>query len=542
MNGRWMFEAVGHVGGDLIEEALDAEKKTRVPRHIGRYVALAACLCLVIGAGVGLQKSGVFSPMTDNATSSGGMDGAMFGNGSTTGSGGDAGTGEPGGMDGADYDAAPSGQGGEFSSYSGPILPLTLGEENDSISAEREIAIDISDGADTAAVTDTYRLTNHSDEDQTVTLAYPFVSSLLDLAAPELTADSAPLDGTIRVGAFAGTFVGADLEDYETGTWNILNADSWEDYRDALSSGDYLSAALADDPALDIPVTLYTFSDEVVPDDQQSRAATVALVTTFDAEKTTVLTYNLNGYGYDDATGERNYNYFVREWDGDAGVRVLAVLGDDLTGYELRGYNDGSCSESVRNDAITATVTRSETTLGALLMQLCENQIARTDHLYGRETNATAQLLYRAVSGAMEDYGILSGGAVQRYDDGRLDDLISDALSVRRVLYVTDEVTIPAGGSVSVAAAMEKRGSFNFYDGGDADEMGLYGYDALTQAGSNLRFTAQCASLALEGGVGAIELVSQDFGFDPAGQRMTVPLDIAGEHYSLTVREQDTAR
>ncbi len=534
MNGRWLFEAVGHVGGDLVEEALDAEKKSRVPRHIGRYAALAACLCLVIGAGIGLSRSGVFSPgMADNATSSGGMDGASPGS-ANTGSSGDAGTGD---LDGADYDTAPSGQGGEFSSYSGPILPLTLGEENENITAEREIALDISGGADTAAVTDTYRLTNHSDEDQTVTIAYPFVSSLLDMTAPELTADSVSLDGTVRVGAFTGTFVGADLEDYETGTWNILNADSWEDYRDALSSGEYLAAALADDPALDIPVTLYTFSDEVVPDDQKSRAATVALVTTFDAEKTTVLTYNLNGYGYDESTGERNYNYFVREWDGDAGVRVLAVLGDDLAGYELRGYNDGSCSESVRNDAISATVTRSETTLGALLMQLCENQIARVDRLYSRETNATAQLLYRAVSEAMGSYGLLSGGIVQRYDDGRLDDLISDALSVRRVLYVTGEVTIPAGGSVSVAAAMEKPGSFNFYDGGDADEMGLYGYDALTQAGSNLRFTEQGASLALEGGVGAIELVSQDFGFDPAGHQMSVPLDIAGEHYSLTVRQ-----
>ena len=536
MNGRWLFEAVGHVGGDLIEEALDAEKKARVPRHVGRYLALAACVCLVIGAGFGLARSGIFSMgRTDSAASTGAAEPGAMPDGANTGSSAAASSDT---MDGADYEAATGGLGGEFSSYSGPILPLTLGEENENISAEREIALDISGGADTAAVTDTYRLTNHSGEDQTVTLAYPFVSSLLDMTAPTLTADSVSLDGTVRVGAFTGTFVGADLEDYETGTWNILNADSWEDYRDALSSGDYLAAALADDPALDIPVTLYTFSDAVVPDDQQNRAATVALFTSFDAEKTTVLTYNLNGYGYDESTGERNYNYFVREWDGDAGVRVLAVLGDDLTGYEIRGYNNGSCEESVRNNAITATVTRSETTLGALLMQLCENQIARVDRLYSRETNATAQLLYRAVSEAMEDYGFLSGGAVQRYDDGRLDDLISDALSVRRVLYVTGEVTVPAGGSVSVAAAMEKPGSFNFYCGDD-DETGLYGYDALTQAGSNLRFTAQSASLALEGGVGAIELVSQDFGFDPAEQRMSVPLDIAGEHHSLTVRGRE---
>ena len=536
MNGRWLFEAVGHVGGDLIEEALDAEKKSRVPRHIGRYLALAACVCLVIGAGFGLARSGIFSMgRTDSAASTGAAEPGDMPDGADTGSSAAASSDT---MDGAYYEAAAGGQGGEFSSYSGPILPLTLGEENENISAEREIALDISGGADTAAVTDTYRLMNHSGEDQTVTLAYPFVSSLLDMTAPTLTADSVSLDGTVRVGAFTGTFVGADLEDYETGTWNILNADSWEDYRDVLASGEYLSAALAPEPALDIPVTLYTFSDAVVPDDQQNRAATVALFTSFDAEKTTVLTYNLNGYGYDESTGERNYNYFVREWDGDAGVRVLAVLGDDLAGYEIRGYNNGSCEESVRNDAISATVTRSETTLGALLMQLCENQIARVDRLYSRETNATAQLLYRAVSEAMGSYGFLSGGAVQRYDDGRLDDIISDALSVRRVLYVTGEVTIPAGGSVSVAAAMEKPGSFNFYCGDD-DETDLYGYDALTQAGSNLRFTAQSASLALEGGVGAIELVSQDFGFDPAEQRMSVPLDIAGEHHSLTVRGRE---
>ena len=48
---------------------------------------------------------------------------------------------------------------------------------------------------------------------------------------------------------------------------------------------------------------------------------------------------------------------------------------------------------------------------------------------------------------ALEQYGLLSDKPVDRYDSGRLDELMDEVLSVDRVLYLKTEVTVPTGGS-----------------------------------------------------------------------------------------------
>lgn len=94
-------------------------------------------------------------------------------------------------------------------SYAGPILPMTLAEENDVLTADRSLTLDFpgfgeqeqtyrdDDGSlqtysafsPYLLVTDAYTLTNHSGQDETVTLRYPFVSSYSHLTsdAPVLT-------------------------------------------------------------------------------------------------------------------------------------------------------------------------------------------------------------------------------------------------------------------------------------------------------------------------------------------------------------------
>ena len=124
-----------------------------------------------------------------------------------------------------------------FMSYAGPIFPLTLGEGNDSITAERNITLDfapwerqwVSNEEEAAAlegvteaerqealeqynewftdggyyrsydhilVTDSYTLTNDSDTDQEVTIYYPFASILEELSKykPTLRLDGTELD------------------------------------------------------------------------------------------------------------------------------------------------------------------------------------------------------------------------------------------------------------------------------------------------------------------------------------------------------------
>ena len=64
-------------------------------------------------------------------------------------------------------------------------------------------------------------------------------------------------------------------------------------------------------------------------------------------------------------------------------------------------------------------------------------------------------LFRRAVGELMVQYGPVSEAVKDRYADGRLDDIISEAMSQERVLYLAVPVTVPAGGEVNNLFAVE---------------------------------------------------------------------------------------
>lgn len=146
------------------------------------------------------------------------------------------------------------------------------------------------------------------------------------------------------------------------GIW--LRPGSGRDYADLLADETYWTAALTERVSLDIPVTVYRFSDSPAPEGQ--RAATRAVTVTPGAD-TTILTYGFNGYG--ESEGLPQYSYFLRE--NRAVSPMLIVLGTDLQDYALAGYTDGGCEETL--DLGPCTVTRSETTLEAVLQELCQS-------------------------------------------------------------------------------------------------------------------------------------------------------------------------
>ena len=98
--------------------------------------------------------------------------------------------------------------------------------------------------------------------------------------------------------------------------------------------------------------------------------------------------------------------------------------------------------------------------------------------------------------------------------------------------WLAAEVTVPAGGSVHLTAAMKKAGSYDFYCA-DRGNQGLYGYDLVTALGSCLPCTEQWATLEDRG---FIEIVRQNFGFALEAGIRTVLLDMSGPHYYLEVR------
>lgn len=409
----------------------------------------------------------------------------------------------------------------DFMSCAGPVFPLTLEKAAPELSADREVLLDCAPYAEenTAAitVTDRYTLQNSSDEDCTVTVLYPFVSSLsdLNLLQPVLTADGVAVKSTLYPGAFPGWFGPASAEpELAEERWNIRHAESWTEYQ-TLLTGSYQADALAPKTLPEQTIYVYSFT---ASGETTANAATLAITVDADPEKTTILTYGINGYGQDEATGQPQYSYFTNEHRQS--LHLLAVLGQDLTGCAMQGYTDGSCEQGKELDTLEGTVTRTELPLAELLRQIAAAQLG---------ADASADEVKRLAAAAAElltQYGICSATPAERYSEGRLDDLLQDAETVQRVCYAAAEITIPAGGTVCVEAVFRKPHSFDFF--GFYNEL-VDGYGIMT-TGSALTLQNQTARLDTHG---LVAIYGQNFEFD--GQGNAVPLSAQTEYYYLNL-------
>lgn len=532
------------------------ERIARLPRKrrrpSGRRVWLPICACLavaVVGAGAWI-----------------GLHGGVGGNAGGSG----------------------HGEGSTFMIYDGPVLPLTLKEGNDAIAADREITLDFEPWVKTwwsneeeaasranltaekrqevleqynewypeggryewstdILVTDAYILTNTSDTDQTISLLYPFVSSLddLDAATPTLTAGGEALTTTLHAGAYTGGFEGAwggtIGGDPEAGSVNLDYPESWEAYRLLLSDGSYQRDALEDYPDLSgTPVVVYKFTDPWgEPEDDDAGIPNPSIRATFnlDYSRTTVLSYGFHAGSYDREKGFMGQGFSIRQ-PGERGygeqVCYLVVLGEDITGLTTQGYVTGGFD---RADTIESgvTVTRYEAELDDILREvfaLLRAENIRSENWPG---GSDYDMYYGLFCEHLLSYGLLSDSPAERYDTGWLAD--TDFAYVDRVFYLEAEVTVPAGGSVDISAVMRKAESYDPYCA-HTENQGVSGYDMTTRLGSSLSFTGQTARLLDHG---QIEIVRQNFGFDPASGVNRVDLDLAVEHYYLEVTRRSDA-
>lgn len=534
MSAEQIFRALGLIDESLIDEALPGQRRPfrwRLPA-----ACLAACLAVVLG--LGWLATGGFQGFGSSAPSGG--DGASGGSVMT---GSEGPSSDPGGgYSGID-------DGTVFMSYAGPVLPLTTAESCE-LTAIRTVTWDFAPGTSQdgspqqwgASVMDAYELTNPSDADVTVTALYPFAGNFQELSKlrPVVSVDGQPVETTLYAGAYSGGFqstFGAELPD----TMNLDTLDSWREYQALLESGDYLARALAEHPVVDVPVTVYQFTDFAAPHEKY-QAATQAVSFTIDENATQIFSYGFNGM---DSDGDfRRYSYFVP--DGrrrESDTKMLIVFGEDIGGYELQGYQNGGCSRGEEIEGVFCTVTRTETTFDAVLDQLCRAYAdVYTDGLAVDLSNpfdAVSFEMYRgAVSELLTQYGLLSGAPMDRYSEGRLDDILSETLSHDRVLYLAFPVTVPAGGSVRVDSRFWKEPSYDFQCSG-SENAGLQGFDMVTTLGSTLTFTRQFAALV---NINGVEIAGQNYGFelfdDPQSGRRAdvVELDLTMEHYYLEVR------
>lgn len=530
MKAQRLFQVLGLIDEDLIDEAWTYAPAARKPSRTRqapwlRGVAVAACCVLVCTFGFFYLVTGGFRGMGSYAETAAPE---------TAGDSADAGS-------ATSEEAESNSSGGSapnFLSYAGPVLPLTTLESDTGLTAERALTFDFTPGTDDdgsprqwgAQVTDHYVLTNPTEADVTVTALYPVTGSFASLGsmAPQLTVNGSPAEAILYGSSYAGTF--GDENDRDGSTHNLAGPYSWEDYAALVSDEGYLTDALGDGPDLSTPVIVYRFSDFSAPHETY-RAATQAVEFTIDESTTTILSYGFNGLSLDAQTGWRRYDYFVP--DGirkESNLKVLVVLGEDISSYTLQGYSNGACETAI--DGVTCTVTRQETTLEDVLQELCRTELAQyTDQTQWPELSQLPLELYvKAAAELLTEYGPLSDAPMDRYMDGRLDDLLNEALFMDRVLYLAVPVTIPAGGSTELSVTFWKEPSYDFAGSGTGRE-GLQDFGVLTTAGSNLDFSSQTAALVNGSGV---EIWEDDFGLVPEGD--AVSLDLSQAYYHLTVR------
>ena len=547
-----LFEAMSELSDEKIDEGAAYTPKKKF--HWKQWTALAACLAILV-AGVG-SVTGLI-PIFRMGANSGGS-----------------------GHDEASV----------FMSYAGPVFPLTLGEANDSITARRDVTLDFAPWVPRwesneeklaertwlteeerqealnqynewfpkggqyqydshILVTDAYTLTNTSQEDQTITLLYPFASSLRDLgwARPTLTVDGQEPETQLHVGSYSGSFEGTWngtlFEGEEGGSVNLDSAESWEDYKALLSDGSYLENALGPAPDVSgVPVVVYAFTDPYSPEaDEEAGIPNPSLRVGFDLDydKTTVLAYGFHAGRFDQENGTMIQGFSIPQEGEPRYGRTfyLLVVGEDVSNMTIGGYVTGGTDPDTQElEGCGVTVERYESDLDTMLRKILtpvwEEHSQETYERDGAELKVDFDTWYRAFLEHLLAYGVLSTQGAERYGTGWLEELDSDVNRVDRVCWLEAEVTVPAGGSVTVSAQMNKEESADFTCT-HTENRGVSGYDLVTSLGSNLICTEQRATLEDRG---QIEIVRQNFGFDLEGGVKTVTLDLDTEHYYLEVK------
>jgi len=511
-----LFDGITALPADIVEEA--ETRRFRKKKHAVRYLAAAAALALVVGIGSGILSGRIQTPL----------------NGAGAGSGGNA-----GGEDGYSY-----------MHYVGPVLPLTVIEGGGGVAAVRHTDYDFSpyqprpeshdDGqtyevwSSEAVVTDDYTLTDTTGEDRTLTLLYPVALTVNEAVEmlPTITVDGVRRETTVYAGPYSGGFRDASGGKNPDERVNLDQISRWEGYASLLTDGGYQAAAFAPAPDLNVPVTVYKVDDYVVaPTD----AVNPSLQMSFhiDYGKTVVMTYGSNGGSNDRESGvcSRIVGGLADEYRPSEPMYIV-LYGDDIDGYSLQGYANMGGDPGTEID-VRASVARYETTLDAFLRQVIDEMLdERYQRQYGSDPAAGGiprTLLYRLAGELLTQYGVMSDDPYERYF-GMLEDVF-EAYSMRRVFYLSFDVTVPAGASVQVTATMRRDGSHDFI----GKKRNVDGYDLATRLGSTLDFTEQTASVSH---TEPIVMGENNFGFDPEGGITEVELDPAAEHYWMQVTKR----
>ena len=478
----------------------------------------------------------------------------------------------PGGLpDDDDGDAYPGGGGGflMLRGYDPPVLPLTVSGKSDGVNAERELTFDLTDtllAADLGSawvqgeegsidrlgivtVNDSYTLTDTSGKDRKLTLMYPFECSLNALEGspfesvnfigshiPSVTVDGKTVKTDLNAGGYSGKFSSASYPAGDDKS-NLDEFYSAEDYLGLLKDGTYLRDALAAAKTIDEPVVVYRIHDYGTTIDRGDEWDALTLGITYKlGTSKNISTFGFNGYEQRD-DGTRTESFFLPKTVGGnvyTGDRYIIVRGGDIEDITLCGYKNGFCMKGEEVPEIYGECERLELTYGEMLSKLFLADIADDVNLRGAYDSyksgvLTEKTIYDAVMKYMCRYGEFADKPIERYAGwgGRMESEISDAVLCERIMYAVLEVTIPAGGSVSVNVSYRRYADMNESCDNGLTDYGLQMYPTL---GSTLDIPSQSVTIK---GIGDADITKNDFGAEPAGGELHTELDPAKDIYEL---------
>lgn len=517
-------EAVGLIDDGLIQEYNAYQKKKRL--NPWSYAAIAAaCLILVTTGGL---ITLIWSGLLSFGAASGGI--------------------------GSNADSP------NYMYYAGPVFPLTLLENNEALTARREINFDFSPYAERektyeitengriveetytsfdrqSIITDSYFLENKGVNTEKVTFVYPFASSLNELASdrPIIKVDGREISTDIHFGPYSGNFTGtwpiSDNEVRRESSYNLDYISNWQEYMTLLTDGRYMRQAFAETPQLAQQVIIYEVSDPVIVTGEGTNPS---IGIHYNAgSKTTVLSYGFHGFSSDGSNNFIQGFSLPNEYRSQPSSKFwLIVLGEDLQNLQLQGYKTMNLAQGNEME-ISARITRRVADLDATLRALLDDFFVQLSDIRPIPGEISFEQHYQAAVELLLSYGLLSDDPKERYMLGWLADAFSEAGSHDRVMYLTEEIEIPAGSTAEISAEMTKKGSYDFYCRHKRDR-NIEGYELLTKMGSNLNFQEQTASIKDNG---LIEIVRQNFGFDLEQGIRSVPLDLSEDHYFLEIRK-----
>lgn len=488
MKNEKLYNGITGIREDLITEA--EAHKFRSPRRMAkRILTIAASLILVIGLSYAGLLIFIFGPANSGGTA---------------------------------YNDR------KYMSYAGPIFPLTALDGGEGLDAVRSVNYDFA-GFPYAQVTDTYTLTNTTNTDKTYRLAYPFVASFGSYKEyiPAFVGEES-YESEIFVGKYTGGYLGVlGGEDEETGSANLDVISSWEEYKELLADGTYLADAFEDFPEITESVIVYEITNFITH--EEGASPTLQLACEYDIAKTQVITWGTRGGSFNEIRGRYTYHYGAPDMgkSDEDGIRYLIILGEDIEGYTLQGFEDGGCDKGEEIE-ITATITRTERALRDVLYEIVIGDGFGDDE--SLMSGLSEEIYFGAFTEMMYTYGALSEDPKDRYGDS-LTSIIADTRNVDRIMYLTFEVTIPAGESKTLSLSMQKRPSMDF--------TGKYterkGFDMVTALGSSITFTEQTASVS---NIEDLEIINQNFGFDFENGILSVTLNPETEHYYMDLRKK----